>query len=82
MPSYYGGMGLGKNKAHLELNLSRDVNSNKKGFHRDISSKRKTKENMAPLLNWAEGLVTKNTEVAEVLNVFFTSVFTGKTCPQ
>lgn len=44
MPSYHGGMGLGKNKAHLELNLSRDVNSNKKGFHRDISSKRKTKE--------------------------------------
>lgn len=74
--------GLRKTKAHLELNLARDVNSNRKGFHRDISNKRKTRENMVPLLNWAGGLVSKDTEVAEVPHVFFTSMFADKTCPQ
>ena len=33
-----------KAKAHLELNLARDVKDNKKGFFKCISSKRKTRE--------------------------------------
>lgn len=39
-----------KPKAHLELNLSRSVKDNKKGFFKYIS-KRKTGENMGLLLN-------------------------------
>ena len=33
-----------KAKAHLELNLARDVKDNKKGFFKYISSKRKTRK--------------------------------------
>ncbi|GAB0176869.1 mitochondrial enolase superfamily member 1 [Grus japonensis] len=40
-------------KAHLELNLARDVKDNKKGFFKYISSKRKTRENVGLLLNEA-----------------------------
>lgn len=36
--------GLRKTKAHLEFSLAKDVKSNQKGFYRDISNKRKTKE--------------------------------------
>jgi len=39
-----------KAKAHLELNLTRDVKDNKKGFFKYISSKRKTRENVGLLL--------------------------------
>lgn len=38
-----------------------------------ISGKRKTRENVGPLLNGAEALVTQD------MNVFFTLVFTYKT---
>ena len=40
-----------KAKGHLELNLARDVNHNKKGFFKYISSKRKTGDTVGPLLN-------------------------------
>ncbi|PKU32960.1 hypothetical protein llap_16734 [Limosa lapponica baueri] len=40
-----------KAKAHLELNLARDVKDNKKSFFKYISSKRKTRENVGPLQN-------------------------------
>ena len=40
-----------KAKAHLELNLARDVKDNKKGFFKYISSKGQTRENVGPLLN-------------------------------
>lgn len=37
-----------KAEAHLELNMARDIKnkSNEKGFHRYISGKRKTRENV------------------------------------
>lgn len=54
-------VGIRKAKAHLELNL----NGNKKGLYRYISSKRKTKESMGPLLNEAVALVTKDIEKYE-----------------
>ncbi|PKU36582.1 rna-directed dna polymerase from mobile element jockey-like [Limosa lapponica baueri] len=40
-----------KVRSHLELNLARDAKDNKKGFFKYISSKRKTRENVSPLLN-------------------------------
>jgi len=58
-----------KAKAHLQLNLARDVKNNKKGFFNYISSKQKTKENVGPLK-------------VELLNAFFASVLSGKACPQ
>ena len=65
----------------MELNLARDVKnkSNEKGFCRCISRKRKTRENVSLMMNNGTGsLVTGNVEKAEVLNIFFTSVFIGK----
>jgi len=37
---------------------------------------------MGPLLNEVGALMTENTEKAELLNVFFASVFTAKGGPQ
>ena len=53
-----------KTKAHLELNLARDVR-NKKGFFKYISSKQKTRDNVGPLLNEVGVLVTEDEDEAE-----------------
>lgn len=67
-----------KVKAHLELSLVRDFKGIKKGFYKYIGNKRKTRENVSPLLNGARDLVTKDMEKAEVLNAFLTSVVISK----
>ena len=51
-----------KAKAHLELNLPRDVKDNKKGFFKCISSKQKTRKNMGLLLSEVGALVVEDTE--------------------
>ncbi|GAB0206992.1 mitochondrial enolase superfamily member 1 [Grus japonensis] len=71
-----------KAKAPLKLSLAKDVKDNKKGFFKYMSSKRKTRENVGPLLNEVGALVTEDTEKAELLNAFFASVFTAKASPQ
>ncbi|KGL86842.1 hypothetical protein N301_02901, partial [Charadrius vociferus] len=65
-----------KAKAALELNLARDVKANRKGFFKYIGDKRKTRENVGPLLNETGAVVTDDAEKAELLNAFFASVFT------
>ena len=70
-----------KAKAHLELKLARDVKNNKKGFFKYISSKRKARDNVGPLLNEAGVLVTEDADKAELLNAFFASVFSAKAGP-
>lgn len=65
--------GAGKDKAHQELNLARDMKGNRKGFCKCI-----TKENEG-LLNEEVDLVTEDTEKAKVLSDLFVLVSTGKT---
>ena len=56
-------------KANPELNLLRDMQDKKKGFHKYIYSIRKTRKNMIPLLNGAGELMTNDMGKDEVLNV-------------
>ncbi|RMC19589.1 hypothetical protein DUI87_03148 [Hirundo rustica rustica] len=49
-------------KAYLESSLARDIKDNKKGFCKYISSKRKIRENVGPLLNQMGVLVMDDTE--------------------
>lgn len=71
-----------KAKGHLELNLSGDIQDNKKGFYKCISSKRKLKENAGSLLNQMDVLVTEDREEEESLNAFFASASTAEISPQ
>ncbi|CAM5153819.1 unnamed protein product [Natator depressus] len=71
-----------KAKSHLELQLARDVKSNKKGFFTYVSNKKKVKERVGPLLNEGGNLVTEDVEKANVLNAFFASVFMNKVSSQ
>ncbi|CAM5152153.1 unnamed protein product [Natator depressus] len=73
---------IGRAKSHLELQLARDVKSNKKGFFRYVGNKKKAKESVGPLLNEGGNLVTEDVEKANVLNAFFASVFTNKDSSQ
>lgn len=68
--------------ANLVLNLVRDRKGNKKGFYRYSSSKKKRLWENVGLLNGAGDPVAKDTEEAEVLKTFLTSVFTGKSGTQ
>ncbi|KFQ44814.1 hypothetical protein N333_11559, partial [Nestor notabilis] len=65
-----------KAKAQLELNLSRDVKNNRKGFYRYVANKRQTRDNVGPLRKLSGELATLDLEKAEVLNDFFASVIT------
>ncbi|KAK4815696.1 hypothetical protein QYF61_006679 [Mycteria americana] len=52
-------------KAELELNLAAAVKDNKKHFFKYISSKRRAKENLQPLVGGGGNTVTKDEEKAE-----------------
>lgn len=64
----------------MELNLAGDVKDNKRGFSKYISDRRKTSENVSPLLKETGDPVTQRREKkAEVLNTFFALIFASKT---
>ncbi|KAK4818945.1 hypothetical protein QYF61_022210 [Mycteria americana] len=65
-------------KAELELNLAAAVKDNKKHFFKYISSKRRVKENLQPLVDEGGNTVIKDEEKAEVINAFFPSVFNSR----
>jgi len=67
-----------KVKAHLRLNLAREIKDNKKNSFKYSSSKRKTRENVGSLLNEVGVLVTEDAEKEELLNASFASVFSAK----
>lgn len=55
-------MGLGKSKSQLQVNLSRNVKGNVKGFSKCMDDKRKTKEYVGQLPNETRDLVTEDVE--------------------
>lgn len=76
--SWRNAVGKDKDKAELELNLSRNVTCDKM-FHKYINNKRKRGEYKSPLLNWTEKLVTNYMDKAEAFNTFFVLLFTMQT---
>ncbi|PKU49555.1 hypothetical protein llap_108 [Limosa lapponica baueri] len=64
-------------KASIELDLARDIKDNKKNFYKYVRDKGKTREDVGPLQKKTGDLVTQDVEKAEVLNDFFSSVFTS-----
>lgn len=70
--------GVRKAKTQMELRLARDVTGNKVSFCLYINSKRLNKESVGLLVNGVSDLVTTDTDVAEVFNAAFSSVFTKK----
>ena len=68
-----------KAKAQLELRLATVVRDNKKCFYKYISNKKRAKQSLHPLLDVRGNIATKEEGKAEVLNVFFASVFNSQT---
>lgn len=68
-----------KAKAQLKVSLIRDVETHKKGFYKFTCNKRNIRENVSPLVNKAQNLVTQDLENAGVLKAFLALVFTSKT---
>jgi len=67
-----------KAKARLELRLATAVKEKKKSFYKYTSGKRRSKENLHPVLDAAGNVTTEDREKAEVLTAFFTSAFNSQ----
>lgn len=65
----------GKTKTLMELNPAKDVKDNRKGLHKYLDDKGKTKENVGLLLNDTGNLVTQDREKADILCAFSASVY-------
>lgn len=59
----------------MVLNLVMDEKGNKKSFHIYSSCKKRTGEDVGPLLSEAKDLMVKDMEKDKILNVLFVSVF-------
>ncbi|GAB0207221.1 mitochondrial enolase superfamily member 1 [Grus japonensis] len=70
-----------KAKAQLELKLASVVSDNKKGFSKYVNSKRRSKENIGPILVEDGHLTNMDEEKVEAFNAFFASVFNNMDRP-
>lgn len=69
-----------KARAHLELNLAKDVIGNKIHYCEYTSCKRKMREGVGLPQNMAGDLVTGDTEEEEVVSAAFALGFAGEVC--
>lgn len=63
----------------MELNPAKVIKDDKNGFYKDIRDKRKTRDNVGPLLKGKGDLATQDSEKDEVLNAFFAFIFASRT---
>ena len=63
-------------KAGFEEDIALDIKNNPKKFYSYVRSKNKSKEGIGPLLSDNDQLVESDTEMVQILNQFFSSVFT------
>ena len=68
--------GIRNAKRKMEQNLASKKNGNATDFARYIKSKTKSNTNVGPLRGENGGLITEEKEMAQLLNKYFTSVFT------
>ncbi|KAK4823990.1 hypothetical protein QYF61_009115 [Mycteria americana] len=68
-------------KAQLQLKLASVVSDNKKGFFKYVNSKRRSKENIGPILVEDGHLTNRDEEKAGTFNAFFASVFNNTDRP-
>ena len=64
-----------KAKKKFERNLAKDARKNPKAFYKYLKSKTSNRQSVGPLKD-NEAIVTDDQKQAEILNTFFTSVFT------
>jgi ribonuclease P/MRP protein subunit RPP40 len=67
-------------KRNYEKKLAQDVKTNCKGFYAYVRSKQRTKERVGPLKNSMGKVVEEDVEAANLLNDYFSSVFTIEDC--
>ena len=65
-------------KAGFEENIALEIKRNPKKFYSYVRSKNKSKEGIGPLLSDNEQLVESDAEMVNILNKFFSSVFTSE----
>ena len=65
-------------KSNYETRLAEEVKTNPKGFWAYVKSKTKSKGGIRELKDENNTLITQDTEKAETLNKYFTSVFTSE----
>lgn len=70
-----------RTKYELEFNLAAAIKDNKTCFYQYISHKRRSKEDLHPLLDGGVNTVTKDEKKGEVLSAFFASVTNIKDYP-
>ncbi|KAL7630702.1 UNVERIFIED_CONTAM: hypothetical protein RMT77_019088 [Armadillidium vulgare] len=63
-------------KRNFEINIARESKNNPKKFYNYVNNKSSIKESIGPVLDNNGNLKSNNVEVANILNNFFSSVFT------
>ena len=63
-------------KKSFEKKVAENIKLDPKSYHSYVKSKTKTKDRIGPLVDETGSVVTSDKEAADLLNVYFTSVFT------
>ena len=67
-------------KRYYEQNLAANIKKDSKSFFAYIRSKQRTKDNVGPLKDSIGRIITDDREAANILNEYFSSVFTTEDC--